>query len=511
MQSIFAKVPNALNATLIDGVFASEACDKTAEVLDVAGCDISSMEAGEGVLNYEHRKADANGATPNDNLGKIVYVKKIFSEDDCEDERQRYFWSRVRKPLIYGIVRLFDGAQHPGAVALAAQIRDYYANKEKIVCRFSIDGTTLQRDGHRLSRTIGRDVALALKPCNNTCDSGVIFDPVLDGGQLQRSERDIGGCALFFDAGRDVPDPLLPAQLRKSELEQRARQLMAGILQKTAEALRGRLRKFDQHDAAAPGGARFYVPSRASDAHARDWAAVTSDPRVRQLHSRALEGWRRAAELLAQGLVPRSSVEHALRVSGLSAPAPRRSEWSALDGLRKGSETAVDPGLLSAVHAAVTVARGDAPACLAKLGELGLDYRQARQLMALVGHGRCLVLDSPLVQHLFAADQMGAQSVLGSMDPGALAALEDSYSEHDSLDGLDNLPASWLQWLVAPAHASSCGMPEIAHDRTGLFEIGVPAGGPWPPDQTADLQRGWSRRFGDCGATMLYFAHLAPR
>lgn len=135
----------ATTGLLLDGIFASEAIDSSGEVFDVDGADLSIMEEGRGVANYEHRGPGAENETAsgNDIVGKIVATKKIFTEKDCENDRQRLYWKKVELPFIYGIVRLFDGAGHAGAIALAATIRDLDANNEPVLVRFSIEGTTL--------------------------------------------------------------------------------------------------------------------------------------------------------------------------------------------------------------------------------------------------------------------------------------------------------------------------------------------------------------------------------
>ena len=164
---------------IIDGVFASEAIDSSGEILDVKGCDISDLENGQGVLNWEHRGDDAQGASANDIVGKIVFAKKIFGPEDCTDSRQLDYWQKIQLPLIYGIVRLFDGSGHPGALACAAIIRDYEANKEPLLIRYSIEGTTLKKDkgSNRLLESVARRVAATIKPCNKSCHSGLIADP----------------------------------------------------------------------------------------------------------------------------------------------------------------------------------------------------------------------------------------------------------------------------------------------------------------------------------------------
>lgn len=167
----------AATGMIIDGIAASEAIDSSGEILDVEGCDISDLENGLGVLNWEHRNEESQGASPSDIVGKIIYCKKIFKRDECENERQRSYWDKINLPFIYIIGRLYDGAGHSSAKDLAAQIRDHLANNEPILCRYSIEGSTLQKDGQRLVRSIARRIAVTIKPCNRSCNSGVLEDP----------------------------------------------------------------------------------------------------------------------------------------------------------------------------------------------------------------------------------------------------------------------------------------------------------------------------------------------
>ena len=163
---------------LIDGVATSNALDSSAERIDIASMDISKLEEGDGVFNYEHRDADASSASPADIVGRIIFAKKIFSEDDCENSRQKDYWKKVEMPFVYIIGRLFDGAGHAAASDIAAMIRDSVANDEPIIMRYSIHGSTLDPDKHgNLRSTIARQVAITLSPCNRTCESGLLEDP----------------------------------------------------------------------------------------------------------------------------------------------------------------------------------------------------------------------------------------------------------------------------------------------------------------------------------------------
>lgn len=168
-----AKSPTGM---IIDGVFASEAIDSSGEIVSIEGMDISTMEEGYGVANYEHLGED--GGFGKEVCGRIVSVRKILKESDCENDRQREYWNKIKGiPFLYGVVRLYDGAGHEGAKALAAQIRDHVANDEVVLVRFSIEGTTVEKDGNRIKSSLAKRVALTLKPCNRTCVSGVLEDP----------------------------------------------------------------------------------------------------------------------------------------------------------------------------------------------------------------------------------------------------------------------------------------------------------------------------------------------
>lgn len=177
---------------IIDGVAASEAVDSSGEVLDLEGLDISDLENGVGVLNWEHRGEDAAGASANDIIGKIVYAKKVFKASDCENDRQRSYWDKVKLPFLYIVCRLFDGAGHPGAIAAAAMIRDYQENGEPILVRYSIEGSTLEKKGNRLVSCVARRVAATIKPCNRSCHSGVLEDPNHPtGAKTEADARDV--------------------------------------------------------------------------------------------------------------------------------------------------------------------------------------------------------------------------------------------------------------------------------------------------------------------------------
>ena len=162
---------------LIDGIFCSQAIDKTGELLIVDGVDLSSFKSGKGGVNFEHRSGIKG--TPLDVIGKVTYAHKILVPGDCENDRQKWFYNQTKLPCIYGIIRLFDESGHPGAIAVAAMVRDAKEHDEPLSIGFSIEGETLERDPHDpkiLAQTIARDVAVTLKPCAASCVADLLED-----------------------------------------------------------------------------------------------------------------------------------------------------------------------------------------------------------------------------------------------------------------------------------------------------------------------------------------------
>lgn len=166
-----------MGGMIIDGVAASEDIDSSGEIIEIEGIDISDFEAGTGTLNYEHRNEKDSGASANDILGRIMFAKKIFERSDCDDERQREYWDKTKLPFLYIKAELFDDDGHPGAISTAAVIRHYHARKLPVLVRYSIEGTTLERDGNRIKKCVAKKVACTIKPCNRAAVSSVVEDP----------------------------------------------------------------------------------------------------------------------------------------------------------------------------------------------------------------------------------------------------------------------------------------------------------------------------------------------
>lgn len=148
----------------LDAPVATNALDSSGEVLSIQGLDITDFLEGRAVANWEHSNTSEDGA-----VGHFIYAKKIFSAADCETPRQLSFWRQLGHEFLYGIVELYDDEGHPGAVSIAAMARYFIKRKEKIKIGMSIEGSTLDRDGHLLNRAVARKAAITLTPCNKEC------------------------------------------------------------------------------------------------------------------------------------------------------------------------------------------------------------------------------------------------------------------------------------------------------------------------------------------------------
>jgi hypothetical protein len=148
----------------IDMCAASSLRDTQGEILDIEGADISELEAGRGVLNDNH-----SSKLP-DVVGRVTYAKKIFKLEDCEDERQRYYWNKIKAPYLYVKGKLWDDPAHRSANAAAAILRNQHTEDSPLKLKASVEGGILERgskDERVLKRTKIKGVALTFTPANN--------------------------------------------------------------------------------------------------------------------------------------------------------------------------------------------------------------------------------------------------------------------------------------------------------------------------------------------------------
>jgi hypothetical protein len=172
-------------ATFIHGIAASENIDSSGERISIAGMDISSLEK-DGVFNYEHESGkvpDKDGRPvelqikiPAQIVGKILKARKIFSEEDAEDEHQLYFWRKIQTPYLYVMGELFDDYTD-AARDLAGKFRydqDKKGQNERYVNNFSIEGGKIQKVGMEVPRSVARKVTITSFPCNKAAIAEMI-------------------------------------------------------------------------------------------------------------------------------------------------------------------------------------------------------------------------------------------------------------------------------------------------------------------------------------------------
>lgn len=148
----------------IDMIAGSQLRDTQGEMLSVEGADISDLEAGRGRLNDNHGKGFFNA------IGRVTGAKKIFKSEDCDNDRQRYYWDKVKAPFIFVKGYLYDDEDHPNARAAAAILRNIHKADTPLQLKASVEGGVVSRgisDPSLLARTKIHSVALTFTPANN--------------------------------------------------------------------------------------------------------------------------------------------------------------------------------------------------------------------------------------------------------------------------------------------------------------------------------------------------------
>lgn len=152
------------NKLWIDMCAGSELKDTQGETLSVDGADIEELQEGKGRFNDNHGKGFFNS------LGRVTEAKKIFKSEDCDNERHKYYWEKIKAPFIYAKGYLFNDEDHPNAKAAAAILRNIHREDAPLVMKASVEGGVIARgvsDSTRLARTKIHSVALTFTPANN--------------------------------------------------------------------------------------------------------------------------------------------------------------------------------------------------------------------------------------------------------------------------------------------------------------------------------------------------------
>jgi hypothetical protein len=148
----------------IDACIGSEVKDSQGETLSIEGADISELESGKGRWNDNHGKSFT------DSLGQITSAKKIFKAEDCENDRQKYYWDKVKSPFIFASGFLYNNEDHPNAKAAAAILANIHKTDAPLKIKASVEGGVVSRgikDPSYLARTKIHSVALTFTPANH--------------------------------------------------------------------------------------------------------------------------------------------------------------------------------------------------------------------------------------------------------------------------------------------------------------------------------------------------------
>jgi hypothetical protein len=164
---------------IISGIAACETIDSSGEILRIDGLDITSLER-DGVFNWEHESKTASSI-----VGKILKAKKIFSQEDCQNESQLKYWKMVQVPFLWVLGELFDDVGHSEAMNIAAMIRydmkakaeGKYTEDMAQLINLSVEGAKLKKDGNIVTRSIARKVSITITPCNKVAQAEAHQEP----------------------------------------------------------------------------------------------------------------------------------------------------------------------------------------------------------------------------------------------------------------------------------------------------------------------------------------------
>lgn len=184
----------------IDMCSSSQLRDTQGEMLNVEGADITELELGKGRLNDNHGKGFFNC------LGKVTAAKKIFKAEDCDDDRQRYYWEKVKSPYIYVKGVLFDDEDHPNAKAAAAILRNVHKTDCPLKVKASVEGGVIARgisDPALLARTKIHSIALTFVPANQA----TLVEPL----NLDKSEVDADADMVLIKSVMHLAETMVPS------------------------------------------------------------------------------------------------------------------------------------------------------------------------------------------------------------------------------------------------------------------------------------------------------------
>jgi len=169
------------------GAGAAQNDDNSGEIISLDGMDVSRCR----ILCDEH------GSDAWSIIGSVDYCRKIYSREECQDDRERRVWDAVKVPFLFVAGTIAVDSGHPNAQA-AASLLKFTSNRPDIPLKvgLSIEGGIMERSGpdnKTLSKTVATGVAFTVKPCNPRC---VMFME----GDLQKSDLTMAPPPAYFEA-----------------------------------------------------------------------------------------------------------------------------------------------------------------------------------------------------------------------------------------------------------------------------------------------------------------------
>lgn len=226
-------------ATFLDGIGTSQNIDSSGERISVAGMDISTL-AYDGVFTYEHEIATNEKGEkisikfPEQTVGKILKAKKIFSADDCDDDRELYFWNKVQTPFVYIMGELFDDYTD-AARDLAGKLRydaDHKGQNKHNVINFSIEGRYVAKEGMEVTKSIARKCTITTLPCNKAALAELVPQKRPKGDDMDSLFKTEQTEVEFFKPTSDYMDFLAKKEEDMKKLEAE----VGGIMEKSWSA-----------------------------------------------------------------------------------------------------------------------------------------------------------------------------------------------------------------------------------------------------------------------------------
>lgn len=156
------KTTKSIIYTKIHGVGSSPALDTSGEIVSLEGLDCGSLIGAP--FSWEHKNDQ-----PNQLVGKILEYKKIFSEDDCENEHHKYFFDKCKGPYLYVMGRLFDDKKESSKECAALFLDDAENPDEPPMVGFSVEGSKINKTGIIVDKSVARRITITNCPANKQC------------------------------------------------------------------------------------------------------------------------------------------------------------------------------------------------------------------------------------------------------------------------------------------------------------------------------------------------------